>query len=140
MGVNDLINHGLPKWTAEAVLDEVAAGVNPPEVTLFTDLYSSSVLIAAQAEVVSGWFDFQTSQIDTLLIAHTREGGTYVFEVDWSIDGITVAVTEEIVGAGSNNTSVTKTVATRYGRVRIRNTHLTDAFTTHLTVVTGRSH
>lgn len=105
---------------------------------VYTTLYVNSDLLAASASAVSSWFDFQTLQITTLLITHTRVGGVYSFEVDWSTDGINVAVTEEIQGAGANNTSLAKTIASRYGRMRIKNTDLAAAFTDHHTIVVGR--
>lgn len=99
-------------------------------------LFSDSTLIAATEHVESEWLDFRTLGVTTLLVARTATPDTYGFEIDWSDDGITADVTEALVVA--NDTSVSKTIATRYGMLRILNTDDTDPFTVHTTVVSGR--
>lgn len=103
----------------------------------FTELFTTDALLVAGENEVSGWLDFQTLNIQTLLITRTATLGAYALEVDWSADGVAVDVVEVIPVA--NDTSVAKTIAARYGRVRVRNTDAETAFTAHHTVVTGRS-
>jgi hypothetical protein len=100
------------------------------------DLFSDSSLILAEGNVESEWFDFQTLGVGTLMIARASTPDIYGFEIDWSVDGITADVTETIVII--NYTSVSKTIATHFGRFRILNTDAVDPFTVHATTVTGK--
>jgi hypothetical protein len=104
----------------------------------FMELFTDDTLIAAGEAVTSEWLDFQALNVDTMLMTRSSTSNAYVLEVDWSSTGTTADVTEVVLVA--NDTSVTKTIAARYGRVRVRNADAGVAFTSHRTVVTGRSH
>lgn len=96
-------------------------------------LFSSTALVAALGNVVSGWFDIgkQTPNIEVL---QTSTGGTYAFEVDWSRDGGSTTASTDTVTTTPGTTTVATSKA-RWARFRVRNTHATVAFSAHSTVV-----
>lgn len=98
------------------------------------ELWTSGTLVAASGADVSPWLDL--TLIESLLLARTATGGAYALEIDWSRDGATADVTEAITLA--NNTSTKIPAATRFARVRVRNTDGVAAFTAHRTTVHGR--
>lgn len=119
---------------------EVRTGEFAPEVQALTiastvkNLWSSSTLVAAASSVVSGWVDI--SSLDKLLVMKSSAGGVYVFEVDWSRDGVAVDIVEIVTVA--EDTSIVKSAASMFARFRVKNTDAVVAFTQHLTVVNGR--
>jgi len=121
-------------WFDTIALAYYAFSLVPTDIELFT----TDVLLTHGESIVSDWFDFRTLQVDSLRISHTRSGDGYSLEIDWSRDGITADLTEVLQAGGANNTSTSKMVATRYGRIRVTNTSTTIDFTAHRTIVVGR--
>lgn len=96
-------------------------------------LWSTTTNIAAASNAVSGWVDVSDDPV--LAIGRKSTGGTYVFEVDWSRDGVTSDFTETVTVA--DGTTVTKHAGAPFARFRVRNTDGVNAFTAHVTAVTG---
>ena len=95
-------------------------------------VFSSTALIAALSQVESGWLD-NGRHGGPYELVRTSTGGTYVFEVDWSNNASTVIGTDTIV---ANPGEITLFPSNgRWGRMRIKNTHGTVAFSAHNTKV-----
>jgi hypothetical protein len=97
------------------------------------DIWTNSTLVAALGNTVSGWIDIgkQTPSLDVL---RTNTAGTYAFEVDWSRDGgASTLTTDTITTTAGTWTHITSKA--RWCRLRVRNTHSTNAFTAHSTQV-----
>lgn len=125
----------VPRRWAEVQTGEFAPEVQALRVaSKVRTLWSSNTLLAISSEAVSGWVD--VSRLDQLMIMKSSTGGTYSFEVDWSRDGVTVDIVEIV--AVTEDTSVVKSVASLFVRLRVRNTSGAAAFTEHLTVVNAR--
>lgn len=123
-------------WFDSSEKAYLAFGTDPSMNTNYITLLADSTLIAAGESVESPWFDFKTLNLSSLFITRSSTPDIYVFEIDWSDDGIAARVTEVVTIV--NNTSVSKTVAARYGKLRIRNTDTVASFMVHTTIVTGK--
>lgn len=97
--------------------------------------YENSVLVAENntADEESEWID--VSAWDALRIIKKHTTGTYVLNVVWSND----AVAEDFVDAItiSDNEPVEVKVSARWAKIQVQNSHATDAFTAHKTIVSG---
>lgn len=100
-----------------------------------TPLWTDATLLALSSEVVSAFIDVR--EFDSLRIGRTNASGTYVFEIDWSRNGTTADFAEVVTVTTA--TTVTKDVAARFARFRVKNTHVTNAFTSHRTIVSGKA-
>lgn len=96
-------------------------------------LYSSTALVAGLANVASSYLDVRN--FGELAIMRTSTTGTYAFEIDWSLDGTNAILTETITT--TDKVSQRKPVMAPYAKIRVKNTHATDAFTAHYTSVCG---
>lgn len=121
------------EWAPEVHLDpssSVLIGAVP-----VVNLWSTSVNLATGASVTSGWFDV-SSRADIYVMRKTSTSGTYGFEVDWSLDGVTADIVEALTVG--NNVSVAKQVMSRFARFRARNTDAVNSILNHLTTVNTR--
>lgn len=97
-------------------------------------LWSNTSNIAALNQAQSGWLDL-SKHGGMIFWTRTVTGGTYVAEIDWSTDGgSTVASTDTPIPAVDGVQLMVQSKA-RWCRLRVKNTHATNAFTSHSTVV-----
>lgn len=116
--------------TINTNIGAVAGGT---DVAPITEFWFTSTLVAALANVESGaGFGFFQKN-ENFYIAKVNVAGTYVLEIDWSRDGSGVHVTETVTI--SDNVPIVKPVALPFAKFRVKNTHATNAFTTHRTYV-----
>ena len=97
-------------------------------------LYENGTAIATTSQVESGFIDVRN--FNKLVISRKATGGVYVFEIDWSDDGVTADVTETV--STVNNDQVDQPVASKYAKFRVKNTDGSVAFTNHKTSVMGQ--
>lgn len=97
-------------------------------------LWESATNVAFGANVASAFLDVH--DYEKLIVTENSAGGTYVLEVDWSNDGVTADETE--VKTISANTPLEFDVANRFAKFRVKNTHVSAAFSAHHTSVVGR--
>ena len=97
-------------------------------------LWETATAVGTTSQVESGFID--TSRYNKVTISRKATGGVYVFEIDWSNDGVTADVTETVTT--TNNDQVDQPVANRYAKFRVKNTDGAVAFTNHKTSVVGQ--
>lgn len=78
-------------------------------------LYTDSTLIVSGNSVNSGFLKMTAK---TIQLVKTHTTGTYNINIDWSMDGSTVAFTETNI-LTANNTPVTKNVLAPYAKFTI---------------------
>lgn len=97
-------------------------------------IYLDTSNIAALSQVESpAWIDLgkHSAPLEALKTSTT---GTYALEVDWSRDANNVLTTDPV--AISDSVAVTVPGKARWCKVRVKNTHATNAFSAHNTRVT----
>ena len=97
-------------------------------------LYESSALLVATTGVAASSF-VDVTYFNKLILSKKSTGGTYVFEIDWSNDGVTADVTETVTVPEGDQ--VDQPIANKYALFRVKNTGGTP-FTVHKTSVTGQ--
>lgn len=98
------------------------------------EIWTVGALVAAGANVQSGWVDVRT--LARLLVSRMATSGVYNLDIEWSRDGATVDITQVL--AVGNNGGVQLDVLASFVRFRVRNTDALAAFTAHRTNVFGR--
>ena len=97
------------------------------------ELWTSTANVAAEGTDESGWFDIGKKCL-FLDVLRSNTGGTYVLEVDWSMDeGSTTSATDTVDTVADDFTEISP--KGRWCRIRVKNTHGADAFSAHSTEV-----
>lgn len=96
------------------------------------EVFYSTSLVGTGGSDASQFLNISGS--NSLFIYRTSTGGTYALEADWSRDGTTSLFTETLTTVSGGRSNVVATISP-YVKLRVRNTHSTDAFTNHETVV-----
>lgn len=100
-----------------------------------TNIFGSTANIAALSQVQSSYIDVGRKAPRLEILRSAYAGGTYVFEIDWSNDGTTQLGSTDTVAGITTGTPSYVVPKARYARLRIKNTHATNPFTSHNTQV-----
>lgn len=98
------------------------------------EVWTDGTLVGPNGNKLSSWAEVGT--MDKLRISRVSTGGTYVLEIHWSRDGVSVDVTQNLNIA--NNSGDEVLVFAPFVRFQVRNTDALAAFSSHRTNVFGR--